>query len=167
VSLGALYDAGGYNAGFGLALPPTVVGAALARLRDTVAGVAADFGDSDATPKFWADRAPPSAAPPYARVSLVGETDSFESADGDNTAHCYSDGRLQLSVFAGGRSQAAALSRLAAACLQDADLAFADGVLMEFRLAESRSVPEPAPAPGEPAIYHRALTFHYKIMRAL
>jgi hypothetical protein len=145
--------------------PPDLVAAVVARLR-AYPGVAAAFGDSAGSPKFWAGNVLGSPGLPWLRVERpLGHRQYF------SFGNFIERGQLQLSLFAAGRTQAQALSdRIAKGqpgdapgALDDPPLVFHGGRLMKFRLQSPSFDPDTGPGVGTPAVYHRILLFNYMI----
>ena len=101
---------------------------------------------------------------PYARVLEVGGNETWNSGAPASQVLYYERGILQIDVFATSESQARSLGKLVAAALNDGNLTFADGGLLECRLTSQRFIPEPdSGVGGVAAVYHRVLEFLYVI----
>lgn len=148
-----------------MTIAPDFAAAVIAALQGN-ARCAQAFGDSASTPRFQGIQAF-RAVLPYARILELPANGSFQSIGSDGLTSYFERGELQLDVFAGSELSARSLGRLAAAALNDAALAFADGTLLELRQSRAFFTPEPDPGPGMAIVYHRVILFLYVIQRNL
>ena len=144
-------------------MAPDLVAAMIERIRDQCGAL---LGDTPTTPKIFADYAGP-VAMPYVSLFEIDETDAYQSWSRDQVITYVVDGTIQVSIFARVRLQSRDLGRAIETCLIDAPLEFADGELLEMRSLSKLFQVESDLGPDAPTIYHRILTFHYAIQRAV
>lgn len=117
--------------------------------------------------KIWMDFAEGKPSAPWIVIVELGESTEFMSADYRGTINYLCDGRFQVSCYATGRRQARSIASQVVSSLNDADLTFNDGLLMELRHSSFSAQVEHEVAPGFQAIYHQIVEFHYKVQRNL
>ena len=151
--------------GSGAPLPPDLVAAIIAWLRQQQAIVAA-FGDSATTPKFGSDLVSTKTAPPYLTFFEPDEDESYESADFTGLPSSLTDGTLGCDLVGTGKLQVRQLAEQVAAVVNDAPLTFQDGVLVYLRRTTRKFPTFTETGPGTNVlIYKRYMEFDYKIER--
>lgn len=161
---------------------PTDFPAAVIAALQANAACAAAFGSTAQTPKFFGTMAARTTAspntlpggittppqPPYARILEVTATDNFQSGPTSAAIYYFERGILQVDVFDVSESGARAKSKLIARVLNDGNLTFQDGALLECRQHSRRFMPEPDSGPGGTAyVYHLAVEFLYMLQFSL
>ncbi len=160
-----------------MSTPTDFPAAVIAALQANVACATA-FNSSAQTPKFFGTMAARTTAspntlpggvttppqPPYARVLEVGGDEMWQSGPTSPLILYRERGILQIDVFDVSESGARAKSKLIFNVVNDGDLTFADGGLLECRLSRQFFVPEPDPGPGGVAfVFHRVQEYRYVI----
>jgi hypothetical protein len=148
--------------------PWDLIAACIAWLRDDPR-IVAEFGDdadSATGLKFVSDVEPPGANEPYVVFDEPMEVESYESRDQSNRRSSLVQGVFHLTVFDSEKLAVRKKADMVAASLQDAPLAFVDGVLVYLRRTERRFPIVTAPGVvSNVTAYKRVVEFTYMIER--
>lgn len=140
---------------------PDLLAAMIAHLRATPEVVSA-FGEdttSAASTKFHADAAR-KAELPWAVYEEVGSDTMYMTGTAS-----IETGKIQFAVIASAKKQARDLARLVAEALDEADLVFDDGQLMNLRAGPQFAVPIAAILPGSATGFSHVVVFDFMVQR--
>lgn len=140
-------------------LPASLVAASIAWMRTDNSGrVAALFGDSVSTPKFWSDESIGASLPFLVFDELTGNR-AFESGGA-----WVESGTIAIRIFAAPKTLARSLGDAVIKSLKDAPLAFSGATLMFWRPRQPMFAPNgEVTANGVPSEYIRVVAFDYII----
>jgi hypothetical protein len=116
---------------------------------------------------FWADSAPDGTPFPYGVIVELSEAAGYSTSDGAGIPYI-DDGQIQISLFAeGGKATARTLGLAVEEALDDVNLTFAGGYLMNLRRLSRTTLLDPTPGPNGGDVWARILTLITTVGRTL
>lgn len=149
------------------ATDPDFIAAVVTQLRAyNSAEIPTALGESGSAYKIWVDEALGSPALPWVRITEIAEPLSTDSPEDDEVIHYVAENaQIQISVFAGKKTQARTLRNLIVKSLNDATLTNDESEILYCRVDSQGGPFIDDIAPGQPAVYHAFATFTYFLDR--